>query len=316
VQLKTTEDSFRDLALHHEDDHWALLVAFMGQRRRARFVSQESRSVQVAIGCRQSCGRFVDAVAREVKGPSSPDPHPLARAAEDAKFLCVDPPPAALANEPPSLMTRSLGALVAAGRDANSCRYHFADLGRRIAGSSGFGATSPVDSTEEGIRGARDAGVSSAGSPSAAPRGAGFARPVNCPASRRGFGMRIHPITGRLKFHAGQDFPCARGTPVRATADGVVTFKSSMGGYGKTIDIRHDKRSGLSSRYAHLHRFAPTLKNGARVRRGDIIGYVGSTGLSTGNHLHFEIRRWGRAVNPMTYIGAHRRLAGSKGRGK
>ena len=110
-----------------------------------------------------------------------------------------------------------------------------------------------------------------------------------------GFGTRIHPITGKRQFHAGADIAAPKGTPVLAPADGVVIETGTVGGYGKVVFIDHG--GGTITRLAHLSR-NNQFNEGDRVSQGDVVGNVGSTGRSTGNHLHFEVRRNGKAVNP------------------
>ena len=114
------------------------------------------------------------------------------------------------------------------------------------------------------------------------------------------FGMRFHPIRKIRCKHHGVDYAAPRGTPVSAVADGVVTIAGWVGGYGKLVEIRH--KGALRSRYGHLRGFGPGVKQGRRVRQGQTVGYVGSTGMSTGPHLHFEIRRNGTPVNPLKVI--------------
>ncbi len=106
---------------------------------------------------------------------------------------------------------------------------------------------------------------------------------------------RWHPILRRYRAHLGVDYAARTGTPVRATADGRVSFVGRKGGYGKTIMIKHS--NGYKSLYAHLSRYKKGIR-GKRVKKGTLIGYVGNTGRSTGPHLHFGIYRNGRAVNP------------------
>lgn len=111
------------------------------------------------------------------------------------------------------------------------------------------------------------------------------------------FGARYHPVLHRWRAHEGVDFAAAYGTPVRATADGIVTrVGREDGGYGNMIEVRHP--NGIRTRYGHLSRFAPGLRTGERVVQGETIGYVGSTGLSTGPHLHYEFLVNGRPTNP------------------
>lgn len=113
-----------------------------------------------------------------------------------------------------------------------------------------------------------------------------------------GFGMRRHPVFGLRKNHAGTDFAAPRGTPIHATADGSVKFIGRQGGYGNVIELRHSE--GVSTLYGHMSGFKDGLKSGEKVKRGDVIGYVGSTGTSTGNHVHYEYRINGEPQNPMT----------------
>jgi len=118
------------------------------------------------------------------------------------------------------------------------------------------------------------------------------------------FGMRKHPITGKYKMHEGYDMAAPLGTPVYATADGVVSFAGWAGGYGRVIKIRH--ADGFETRFAHLSKIR--VKKGQRVSRGDRIGDMGSSGRSTGSHVHYEVRIGGKAVNPIKYIKAARNV--------
>jgi len=111
------------------------------------------------------------------------------------------------------------------------------------------------------------------------------------------FGNRKHPILGYTKKHSGTDFAAPTGTPIYAAGDGVLDMAGRNGGYGKYVRIRHN--SEYSTAYAHMKSFARGMGKGKRVRQGQIIGYVGTTGRSTGPHLHYEIIRHGVKVNPM-----------------
>ena len=122
----------------------------------------------------------------------------------------------------------------------------------------------------------------------------GYTMPVAGARKTSGFGLRIHPLFGYSRFHQGVDYGAAHGTPIRAVTDGVVAFAGRHGGYGNMVKLAH--AGGIGSGYAHMSRIAVTP--GARVAQGQVIGYVGSTGFSTGPHLHFEVYRGGRAVNP------------------
>ena len=108
---------------------------------------------------------------------------------------------------------------------------------------------------------------------------------------------RRHPILHEVRAHKGVDYAAARGTPVRAAGDGVITLRGRKGGYGKTVVIRHGQT--YQTLYAHLSRFASKQRIGSRVKQGQVIGYVGSTGLSTGPHLHYEFRVNGVHKNPV-----------------
>jgi murein DD-endopeptidase MepM/ murein hydrolase activator NlpD len=107
---------------------------------------------------------------------------------------------------------------------------------------------------------------------------------------------RMHPILRRIMPHNGVDYAATAGTPVRATADGSISWAQPRGGYGNLVEIQHP--SGYSTRYAHLSGFASGVRPGAAVQQGEVVGFVGSTGLSTGPHLHYEVRRQGQPVNP------------------
>nr|WP_243457086.1 M23 family metallopeptidase [Parasphingorhabdus cellanae] len=108
------------------------------------------------------------------------------------------------------------------------------------------------------------------------------------------YGMRRHPILRYKRMHSGIDFGGGYGAPIYAVTDGKVTYAGRKGGYGKFVKIKHS--GGLASGYAHMSRIA--VSNGRSVRKGQIIGYIGSTGLSTGPHLHYELYRNGRTINP------------------
>lgn len=109
-----------------------------------------------------------------------------------------------------------------------------------------------------------------------------------------GFGARRHPILGYMRMHRGMDFGAAHGSPIYAVSDGTVAVAGYSGGYGRYVRINHG--GNLGSGYGHMSRIA--VQAGQRVRRGQVIGYVGSSGLSTGPHLHYELYRGGAAVNP------------------
>jgi murein DD-endopeptidase MepM/ murein hydrolase activator NlpD len=113
------------------------------------------------------------------------------------------------------------------------------------------------------------------------------------------FGMRFHPIKKTERLHAGVDWAAPTGTPIRAAFSGKVTYRDVRGGYGNFIELSH--KGGITSRYAHMHEYADGIEMGSVVQAGDLIGYVGTTGLSTGPHLHFEIRTGGEPTDPLSF---------------
>jgi len=119
--------------------------------------------------------------------------------------------------------------------------------------------------------------------------------PINGARLSSSFGKRKHPILGFTKMHTGTDFAAPMGTPIMASGDGVVTKASWCGGGGNCVKIKHN--STYSTVYAHLSKFGRGIKKGTRVKQGQTIGYVGSTGMSTGPHLHYEVIENGRKVN-------------------
>jgi len=122
--------------------------------------------------------------------------------------------------------------------------------------------------------------------------------PIDGARLTSGFGPRSHPILGYTSQHMGLDFGAPTGSPIMAAGDGVVERADWFGGYGNYVRLKHNPDTATA--YAHMVRFAPGIKPGVRVKQGQIIGYVGSTGMSTGPHLHFEVHIGGRAVNPQT----------------
>jgi murein DD-endopeptidase MepM/ murein hydrolase activator NlpD len=122
-------------------------------------------------------------------------------------------------------------------------------------------------------------------------------KPVNDAIMRSGFGGRRHPILGYVKMHTGVDWATAYGTPIFAAGNGVIEKIGWEGGYGKYIRLKHN--NGYETAYGHMSAFAKAMEVGKRVRQGQVIGFVGSTGMSTGAHVHYEILVNGRFVDPM-----------------
>ncbi len=124
------------------------------------------------------------------------------------------------------------------------------------------------------------------------------------------YGVRMHPIKHKKQFHCGIDLVADLGTPVYAVGSGVIEESKKNSGYGNHIRISH--KGSYSSVYGHLHR--SVIKNGDRVKQGQIIGYVGSTGISTGPHLHFELKRFNKSIDPIVFWKKYVNKYGSKKR--
>ena len=124
------------------------------------------------------------------------------------------------------------------------------------------------------------------------------------------FGMRKHPILGYSKMHKGIDFAASTGTPIFAAGDGVIAILGKQRGYGNYIRIKHSAQ--YATAYGHMSRFAKGIQQGSKVRQGDVIGYVGSTGMATGPHLHYEVLISGSQINPMSVKLAGRKLDGKE----
>jgi murein DD-endopeptidase MepM/ murein hydrolase activator NlpD len=122
--------------------------------------------------------------------------------------------------------------------------------------------------------------------------------PVDGAKITSGFGMRNHPILGYSKMHKGIDFGVPPGTPIQAAGDGTVEMAGPNGAYGNYVRLRHG--NGFATAYAHMSRIAQGVHTGRRVMQGQVIGFVGSTGRSTGPHLHYEVLQGNSHVNPMS----------------
>ncbi|MEQ9042382.1 MAG: M23 family metallopeptidase [Alphaproteobacteria bacterium] len=120
-------------------------------------------------------------------------------------------------------------------------------------------------------------------------RGLHFADPIDTGKARMtsGYGWRMHPVLKTKKMHRGVDYAAPKGTPVYATEDGIVGMAAWRGNYGKLVTVKHSDT--IETYYAHLSGFAPGIRPGVGVKKGEVIGYVGMTGLATGNHLYYEV---------------------------
>ena len=123
-------------------------------------------------------------------------------------------------------------------------------------------------------------------------------RPVDKLSLTSNFGVRSDPFNGRARMHKGIDIPGPVGTPIYATADGVVNRAQWVNGYGNFVEIEHG--NGMETRYGHMSKLL--VEPNTRVHRGQMIGLMGSTGRSTGSHLHYEVRVEGAAVNPLPFV--------------
>jgi murein DD-endopeptidase MepM/ murein hydrolase activator NlpD len=165
--------------------------------------------------------------------------------------------------------------------------------------ASGLELTSMMGSMGSAVPGGSGLVVPMSSSP-AAPTPAGkWVLPVNSKSVTSPYGNRTDPLNGQSRFHTGTDFGAKMGQPVYAVTNGVVRTATPNGGaYGNQVIL--DLGGGLQGMYGHLSRF--TVRPGQRVRKGQVIGYVGSTGRSTGPHLHFETTYRGKTVNPQRYL--------------
>jgi murein DD-endopeptidase MepM/ murein hydrolase activator NlpD len=154
--------------------------------------------------------------------------------------------------------------------------------------------------TYQAVRYTDDEGVAEYYSPDGKNMRKAFLRtPVEYTRISSGFSLgRLHPILNRIRAHKGVDYAAPTGTPVKATADGKIVFRGKKGGYGNVIILQHGSK--YSTVYGHLSRFRGGLSTGSSVRQGQVIGYVGMTGLATGPHLHYEFRINGVHHNPLT----------------
>lgn len=197
-------------------------------------------------------------------------------------------------------LAKQMRASVPNGPWSDGAMATFADLfdqeiGKRVAETGGFGLQEDV---LKSLRGRREqssgfSGLPSLPAPNPKREGEGIVARVTS-----AFGLRSDPFTGENKLHRGLDLAAPAGTPVSAAAEGVVRFAGKRGGYGNVVIVAHP--DGTETRYAHLRDIS--VKRGAQVDAGENIATVGSTGRSTGPHLHFELRRNGEAVEPNAWL--------------
>ncbi|MEW5819080.1 MAG: M23 family metallopeptidase [Cyanobacteriota bacterium] len=169
--------------------------------------------------------------------------------------------------------------------------------GASTSASAGSGRASATARSGNTSRSNNSGYVGQSNQPNAPINSKGLSSPTKGRVSSE-FGMRTHPISGKRKMHTGIDIAAPGGTRVNSMANGKVVFAGKRGGYGNMVIVDHG--NGVTTRYAHLSSL--NVKNGQQVNAGQHLGGVGSTGYSTGNHLHFEVRENGQAVNPRKYI--------------
>ena len=130
-------------------------------------------------------------------------------------------------------------------------------------------------------------------------RGLHFVNPIDVTKARMtsGYGWRMHPVLKTKKMHKGVDYAAPKGTPVYAAEDGIVGMAAWRGNYGKLVTVKHSDT--IETYYAHLSGFAPGIRPGVGVKKGDVIGYVGMTGLATGNHLYYEVVVDNERIDPL-----------------
>jgi murein DD-endopeptidase MepM/ murein hydrolase activator NlpD len=173
-----------------------------------------------------------------------------------------------------------------------------AEAERRIDAWAGeLTAYAREDAAVQSVIGRSAAPVNTAVAAPTNPSALGFQWPIQAPITSP-YGYRVHPVYGSRRLHAGVDLGAARGTQIASSNDGSVIFAGVQGGYGNTVIVDHG--GGITTLYAHLTSF--NVSKGQTVGRGDIVGFVGSTGTATGPHLHFEVRVNGGPVNPISYL--------------
>ena len=201
-----------------------------------------------------------------------------------------------LLDAPATIVLRAFGVLLAAAIAAPSlAQVHAPARGDRVAMDSVSEADAgedPFHQMFEGWKRQDTVAQPSISVPSV--------KPINMATFTSGFGVRSDPFRGAAAMHAGIDLAAPSGTAVYATADGMIDRAEWFGGYGNCVEIDHGK--GVATRFGHLSRIL--VHPGQRVHRGDLIALVGSTGRSTGPHLHYEVRIDGHAVNPVPFLQA------------
>lgn len=260
----------------YDNDTWALLVLANGKGRAALLARKDSRPRPVPNPCERTCD---DLYQKTRAWQASANSFDFKGFADQAVSFCKAPPSKGKSENLAFLETR-IRILDRAATAAKRCHEEYDDIARKLAGGLG-------DADNDSYL------------PNHKDSGAPFVCPVaNCQNIRSGFGMRMHPILGYRKMHNGIDLSYPYGTAVRAANSGVVGVAEYRGSAGNMVLI-----NGLgpySSKYMHLSRFA--VREGDRVRAGQLIGWVGSTGRSTGPHLHFGTLFRGQYVNPLKYL--------------
>jgi murein DD-endopeptidase MepM/ murein hydrolase activator NlpD len=236
----------------------------------------------MAVMCAMSTGQGVLASDAPMPLAETPQAGSLVAVTDVQLTAATDPAPSPDAQTPAARITFGR-AVDVEGRTMFGHRKAFAATASVVT----FSAERPRASTESA---GGPAGLRASGPLGPLPR----FLPVSARLMTSGFGTRVHPILGVQRNHLGVDLAVPNGTPIAATAEGVVSYAGWDGGYGLLVAVDH--RAGIQTRYAHMSRIAVTT--GQRVKTGDVLGFVGSTGLSTGPHVHYEVRVNGQAVSP------------------
>lgn len=267
-----------------------------GWQAQVRAFSQEEREltafIQAEVAAEEARRRAAEEEARrraaEEEARRQAAQEQANAAAQEQARRAANPPPGSAGPEQQSRVANADPSDGGSGSsEAPSSPAASSESGRASSGNATTTTTAPPATTTTTAAPSAPSGSSSSG----------YQWPVAGRVSS-GFGYRVHPIFGTRRLHAGLDVSAGSGTPIYATKGGTVLFAGWRDGYGNTVMILHD--GGIVSLYAHQSRIAAS--NGESVSGGDLIGYVGSTGWSTGPHLHFEIRVDGAAVDPRPYL--------------
>jgi len=286
-ELREEARRLREEAARHLQRTKELEAAAAAARAVAEATAEDARAAKAAVDklVQQRSGAV--AAAEDAKSDDAKQ-----YAALTAERQTIDAEIAELARKAREERARKARAEEAA-RKAAAAAQKKSSAGSSSAGSSSAGSSSA---------GSSSAGSSSRGSSGGGSSSSGLRYPVANPYITSPYGMRVHPVTGIYKLHDGTDFRAYCGTPIRTAASGRVLWARYRGGYGNQVAVDHGVVGGnpLVTSYSHLSRYSASW--GERVSAGEVIGYSGTTGYSTGCHLHFMVYDDGARVNPMRYL--------------